>query len=106
MSNYEIRVTNEEDDNDFATLPHYIEHGEEEGTTAEDVLGIVNAALNYGKTVQFRDGERYVVIEPTEEGYMYDMYSSKKDYEDGKESEDGGQCTGTLSDAIDMAINQ
>jgi len=37
---------------------------------------------------------------------MYDIYRYKEDYENGKDSLDGGQCTSTLSNAIEMALSQ
>lgn len=55
----------------------------------------------------FNNGDRYVVIDEAidGEGYMYDVYESKAAYEADEDSVDGGQCTGSLSDAIGMALN-
>lgn len=39
------------------------------------------------------------------EGYQYHIYESQEEYNEGKDS-GGGFCTGTLSDVIEMAINQ
>ena len=60
-----------------------------------------------GGDVRFKVGEQYVVIFEASygDGYMYDLYDSKEDYENDVESLDGGQCTGTLSDAIEMALS-
>lgn len=39
------------------------------------------------------------------EGYQYTIYESQEEYNNGNDV-DGGFCTGTLSDAIEMAINK
>lgn len=39
----------------------------------------------------------------TNDGWMYDIYDSESDIEDG-ESIDGGLCTGTRMDAFEMAV--
>lgn len=42
-----------------------------------------------------------------EKGYMYDIYNgTPEDIERGIDSEDGGCCTGSLSDALEMANEQ
>lgn len=40
-----------------------------------------------------------------ESGWLYDMYTSTADFEKGR-SIDGGLCTGSRADAIDMASAQ
>lgn len=43
-------------------------------------------------------------IYPTEQGgYMYDVYESDAVDEDIEDSDDGGQCTGTYANALEMA---
>lgn len=46
-------------------------------------------------------------IEPSdnEPGYMYDIYKNDSTYEDNH-SEDGGLCTGSIDDAVEMAMEQ
>ena len=50
-----------------------------------------------------------IIISITEssdkEGYIYDIYPSKDDYINSN-SLDGGMCTGTIVDAIEMASLQ
>lgn len=101
MKIYEVRVTNTEDANDFATMEVTRSDDEE---TAGVVLDIMSRGM--ASELAFDCGSGYVVIfEASDgEGYMYDRYTSKKAYEAGEDSEDGGQCTGTLSDAIEMAL--
>lgn len=42
-----------------------------------------------------------------EDGFMYDIYNCQpEDMVDGEDSMDGGFCTGTIEDAIDMAFDQ
>lgn len=42
-----------------------------------------------------------------EEGYMYDIYTcTPEQIADGADSEDGGCCTGSLADALEMATEQ
>lgn len=58
--------------------------------------------------LEFQHNTRYIVIdEHSEGGYSYDIWNSKEEYEndDIEDSIDGGICTGTLSNAIDMALN-
>ncbi len=39
-------------------------------------------------------------------GYMYDIYKNAQAIEDNDDSIDGGLCTGSMLDAIDMAAGQ
>lgn len=42
-----------------------------------------------------------------EEGYLYDIYDcGAEEVNDGRDSLDGGHCTTTLENAIDMACSQ
>ena len=64
-------------------------------------------SMNIEKGVKFEHNKQYIVIsEASDEGYIYEIYPSKKDYEKGNPAWDGGQCTSTLSDAIEMALSQ
>lgn len=40
----------------------------------------------------------------TNEGYMYDIFDTV-DIDDDTEAVDGGVCTGTFSDALQMAVD-
>lgn len=56
----------------------------------------------------FSNGKEYVHIYPScddDANWAYDIYASKEDYANEEEAVDGGLCTGSLSDAIEMAIN-
>lgn len=104
MKTFEIRITDTKDSNDFATMEYITQDAEK---SADDVMETVGKAVNYQTELEFHHGEKFVVIFPCsdDEGYMYDTYASKQAYEDGDESEDGGQCTGTINDALSMALN-
>jgi len=57
-------------------------------------------------SVQFtRGGYFYDIDEYSEGGYYYSRYTSEQAYEDGEDDEDGGLCTTTISNAVDMALN-
>jgi len=101
MNTYEIRITNQADDNDFCT--HQVQ-----STSLGALDVIIEEAVNFTDIeVAFQYLDKYIVIfEASDEGYMYDIYTSKEDYEKGKDSLDGGQCTSTLSNAIEMALIQ
>ena len=101
MKEYEIRVTNTEDPNDFATDTYY--DGNE--ATADDIIGVVNKALALKEALIFKCGNMVIVIEEAsnESGFYYTCFASQKDYEEDNDM-DGGLCTGTLSDAIEMAL--
>lgn len=96
-------MTNTEDNNDFATME--IERSDDT-EHAEEVLGIMNKAL--AEDLCFHSESRYIVISDASdgEGYMYHIYNNQDEYEEGEDELDGGQCTGSLSDAIEMAITQ
>lgn len=103
MKEYELRATNTNDADDFATINHYTE-----GETAESIIEIFDSAMRCNGTIQFSTGARYIVIEEaSDEGFMYYIWNSKADYEndDIVDSPDGGQCTGTLSDTLGMIFN-
>ena len=101
MNTYEIRITNKADENDFETT-------EVESSDSSSVMDIVKSGYASVPNIAFQYGKKYIVInEASDEGYMYDIYQSKADYEsDNIDSEDGGQCTSTLSNAIEMALSQ
>lgn len=102
MKTFEVRVTNTEDANDVATFEI---NRTDESDTADTVIDLVGRGMT--GEIAFNCGTKYVVIfEASDgEGFIYDVYASKKAYEEHEHSEEGGQCTGTLSDAISMAIN-
>ena len=42
-----------------------------------------------------------------EDGYLYDIYlATPEEIESGADSEDGGMCTSTIAEALDMARDQ
>jgi len=100
MNTYEIRITNVDDHSDFHTE-------EKEASSLGAVVDIIQEAYTSVANIEFRYNNKYIVIfEASDEGYMYDIYRYKEDYEAGKESRDGSQCTSTLSNAIEMALSQ
>ena len=101
MKKYYIIVINTDDENEFATQEHFTED-----ETAESIAEIVRQAVGFNGQLRFQASDSYIVIEAaSDEGYMYYVYDSLEAYENDEESIDGGQCTGTLSSAIEMAIN-
>ncbi len=40
------------------------------------------------------------------EGFLYDIYESEQSIINGDDSLDGGQCTTTIENALDMAYSQ
>lgn len=104
MKTFEIRVTDTSDNNNFATMEYITQSPEK---SADEVIELVGKAVNYQNELEFYNGDKFVVIFPfsDDEGYMYDTYASKQAYEDGDESEYGGQCTGTINDALSMALS-
>jgi hypothetical protein len=104
MNTYEIRVTNTQDDNDFCT--HKVQ-----STSLGAINCIIEEAINVSdKSAEFEtpNGKFINIYEASDEGYMYDIWLSKDDYMDDTvyDPDDGGQCTSTLSNAIEMALSQ
>jgi len=101
MNTYEIRITNKDDDNDFCTE-------EVQSTSLNAISSIVQEAISFKETeLEFEYNGKYIVIfEGLEEGYMYDIFASKQARDECEDSLDGGQCTSTLSNAIEMALSQ
>lgn len=101
---FEVRVTDTDNDNDLSTF-EYITG--EDSTTADDVMEKVHRAINSEHELEFQAGDKFIVIFACsdDEGYYYDVYASREAYEQGNDSY-GGQCTGTLSDAIEMALTE
>lgn len=102
MTEYKITIVNtrenDEEADEVIDLPAVSING-------QDIKRFIEQALNYQDTIEFENGTDWIVIEPaSDEGYMYYVYD-KQDFLDGKDSRDGGQCTGTLSNAIEMAIS-
>lgn len=59
--------------------------------------------------LKFWAGGRFVHIYPSSDedaNWVYDIYQYEWEEEEGSDAIDGGLCTGTLSDAIQMAIDQ
>jgi hypothetical protein len=104
MNTYEIRITNENDSSDFATTAYISQ--EPDKTTAE-LIELVEKAINYQNDLEFTTNNTFFTISAAgdDEGYMYNMYESQDAYENGADAIDGGQCTGTINDALTMALN-
>jgi hypothetical protein len=99
MNTYEIRITNTNDDNNFQTFT----------VKAEDITTLTNnleEAANYSGSVELElvDGTFLECDQNSEHGYNANLYESKKAFENGDDPIGGGLCTGTLSDAIEMAL--
>lgn len=101
MNTYEIRITNKDNDSDFSTR-------ETQSTSLGAVDAIIEEAISRTDLeVAFHHNDCYIhIFAASDEGYMYDIYESKEDFENAKDPIDGGQCTSTLSNAIEMALNQ
>lgn len=101
---FEIRVTDTRDDTDMATDTYY---SQDENKTATELIETVKRAIYSQHELEFYDASnRFITISPCsdDEGYYYTIYETKADYDANNDSH-GGQCTGTLSDAITMAIS-
>lgn len=46
------------------------------------------------------------IYEASDAGYMYDIYANAPDDLTDVEPDDGGQCTSTFNNAVDMAAQQ
>lgn len=103
MQTYEIRITNTSNDNDLSTTEYITE---ENDTTADYVMERIEKSINYTHDLEFMNGDTFITISKAsdDEGYYYTRYAGRADYENDNDM-DGGQCTGTLSQAIEMAIN-
>lgn len=105
MQTFTIIVQDTQNKNNFATFEHY--YTEDDEKTPEAIVETIERAINSRHELEFFDGDRFITISPAsdDEGYYYTVYESKADYDNGNDSH-GGQCTGTISDAITMALNQ
>jgi hypothetical protein len=103
MITYEIRVTDNEDASNFATL----EYVTDDQLPAGEIIDLINRAIDHNDGLEFQCGKLFVTINAAadQHGYMYDIFASKQAYDSGEDAIDGGLCTGTLSDAIAMAIH-
>jgi len=104
MEIFEIRVLDADDKNDMATMEYV---AQEEDRTANDIIELVGKSLNYQNELEFQHGDNFIVIFPCsdDEGYIYDIYETREAYKNDEPSIDGGQCTGTINDALEMALN-
>lgn len=99
MNTYEIRIVNVEDKNDLSTFE----------ITADDIETLSNnleTVANYAQTLtlELSDGTYLNIDQNSEHGFNADLYASEQAYDDGEDPIGGGLCTGTLSDAIEMAL--
>lgn len=73
---------------------------------AQEIAEQNTEALEENGEVTFYHKNKFVVIdEHSEGGYNYNIYTNKSDYDEDKDAEDGGVCTGSLADAVGMALN-
>jgi len=100
MNTYEIRITNTDDSNELHTFT----------VTAEDIAtlaNIVERTANYSDELELdlENGEVIAISQNSEHGYNADVYKDRKAFIDGDDPIGGGLCTGTFSDALEMAIS-
>ena len=75
-------------------------------TEAELLKHVGHLEMQGATSLQFtRGGYFYDLDEHSEGGYYYDRYDSLRDYDNGVDSNDGGLCTTTLTNAVEMALN-
>jgi hypothetical protein len=99
MNYYNITITSDNPDEepiifqvpgeDIVTLSENLE----KTANYSDELSLVN-----------EDGEYIVITQNSEHGYNADLYTSYEAYHNDEDAIGGGLCTGTLKDAIEMAI--
>lgn len=99
MNTYEIRITNTDDASEFQTFT----------VTAEDLATLASNledTANYCGHVELEliDGTIVECDQHSEHGYNANLYENREAFENGDDPIGGGLCTGTLSDAIEMAI--
>jgi len=99
MNYYNITITSENPEEDSITFQ----------VTAEDITILADnleRTANYSDelTLTADNGEHIVITQNSEHGYNADLYESKEAYENDSDAIGGGLCTGTLKDAIEMAI--
>ena len=66
----------------------------------------LETVANYAQTLELElaDGTYLHIDQNSEHGFNADLYGNLASYENGEASVGGGLCTGTLSDAVEMAI--
>ena len=103
MQKFQIIVT----DGDASDLAGTYYYSQDDNRTPQEIVDTINRAIASNHYLAFTHGSNYITISPCDddEGYYYNIYESRTAYDNEDESIDGGQCTGTLSDAIEMAIN-
>lgn len=100
MNTYEIRITNLEDANEMSTFT----------VTAEDMVTLLEnleTTANYSEEIELEliDGTVLEISQHAEHGYNANLYENRTAFEDGDDPINGGLCTGTITNAINMAIN-
>lgn len=99
MQNYTITITNDENKNETRTFT----------VTAEYIDLLANnleKTANYSDELQLElvDGTYLSITQDDEHGYHANLYANECHYINMFDPIGGGLCTGTLKDAIDMAI--
>lgn len=92
-------MTNKEDQSELHTFE----------VTAEDLATLASNlenTANYCGHVELEliDGTIVECDQHSEHGYNANLYENREAFENGDDPIGGGLCTGTLSDAIEMAI--
>lgn len=100
MNTYEIRITNITDLNELHTFDVTVENT----ITLADNL---ETTANYSEHIELelKNGTYLEIDQHSEHGYNANLYESKEAYNKGNDPISGGLCTGTVSDAIKMALN-
>ena len=99
MNTYEISIVNVTDKSEISTFE----------VTAEDIATLsinLETVTNYAQTLELElaDGTYLHIDQNSEYGFNADLYGNLASYENGEAPVGGGLCTGTLSDAVEMAL--
>lgn len=99
MNTYTITIANQDNPGEQRTFE----------VTAEyiDLLtSNLETVANYAQTLELElaDGTYLHIDQNSEHGFNADLYESVLEFLDGASPIGGGLCTGTLSDAIEMAL--
>jgi len=99
MDTYEIKITNTSD----ASELHTFEVTAEDLATLADILERT-ASYSDELELDMEDGEVIEISQHSEHGYNANAYENREAFDRGDDPIGGGLCTGTLSDAIEMAL--
>lgn len=99
MNTYTITITNDDDNSELHTFT----------VTAEDIATLANnleKTANYSDELflELADGTYLSITQDSEHGYNADLYANAYAHDNHNYPIGGGLCTGTLKDAVEMAI--